>query len=199
MKKILSFITNNKIAVGSSVIIATLCLGVFVTLGSSLTSIGDDIQTSGDLTVGGDATIKGILDMWGSNITNLRTPTDGSDAVNMNYIDGKFPVPLSSDVDIDTDKDWGDHRITNVAMPIEGKDVVNKDYVEASVGASAGGGCDSYTYTYYNEVHPDCSHKTTCAPGYDGTNHGQRTFNATPTMSGDYTRYLCLVSCTRCP
>lgn len=90
------------------------------------------------------------LNVNGEKITNLATPTVGTDAANKNYVDGKtwttsvitdfvaavtafrldqFAAPTSA-------VSMGSQKITNLAKPTLGSDAVNKDYADALVGGA---------------------------------------------------------------
>ena len=127
MKNTIKKMKNYKLAIGSCVLISSLCLGVWVVVGdTSITSIGKDIHTGGDMIVDGNLGVGAAV------------PEDKLHVIGDSKLSGDLHVEhdtiLSGEVSVDGS------RITELLTPVEGSDAVTKEYVQASAGGGGSGG-----------------------------------------------------------
>ena len=106
----------------------------------------------------GATSLGGQLNMNNSKIVNLQTPTAGSDAVNLGYLQNY----LSAQGGV---INAFNSRITGVAAPTDGTDAANRDYVDAKVALAGGGGGASGLKIVKSCV--DCGNTfVDCGPGW---------------------------------
>lgn len=105
------------------------------TLNELAASLGDDSSFASTMTTSlgtklnlAGGTMSGVLDMGTQKITNLATPTAGSDSANKTYVDLKLPLAggtLSGAISMTNNK------ITDLGTPTANTDATTKAYVDA--------------------------------------------------------------------
>jgi hypothetical protein len=91
------------------------------------------------LSLSGQETMTGFLDMGSNKITNLATPTNNPDAANKVYVDSEISnlaskkLSLSGQETMTGSIDMGSNKITNLATPTINNDAANKVYVDSEI------------------------------------------------------------------
>jgi hypothetical protein len=91
------------------------------------------------LSLSGQETMSGFINMGSNKITNLTTPTDNTDAANKIYVDSEISNLASKKLSLSGQEtmsgfiNMGSNKITNLTTPTDNTDAANKVYVDGQV------------------------------------------------------------------